>query len=345
VSAPNERSVRRRRAAIGVGFLVMFLFALGVFLLPFAFPTEGAIVARFASTAAFSPNTPGGRATLPVSVQMRDPGTVRLLVTQGSKTIRTLLPPTKVRKGWTIVSWNGRNDRGVPVPDGAYTIQLSATSGRKGYNASRRAYVDRTRPPAPRLVVTSAGAGTLPVGAQCVVNATPSTYARFIFVVQHLPGGSVISGPRFTTADTPLAWEWSGRGPHGVVLTPGLYRVIIETLSVNGFESMAARQCWIGNLLGALASPVATGGVATVHLATPTGIALPTATPVRLQVLRRLGTPGIPGPTIGRPIGASVTTSAGNARIRLPHGVPPADLWIEAHAGARTALVAAGTRP
>ena len=92
-------AARRRRAGIGIGFLVLFLFALGVFLLPFAFPTEGAIVARFASTAQFSPNTPGGRATAGVAIQMRDPGRLTLTVMQGSQVIRTLIPTRSRAQG------------------------------------------------------------------------------------------------------------------------------------------------------------------------------------------------------------------------------------------------------
>lgn len=342
VSAPSERTIGRRRVGIGAAFLVMFLFALGVFLLPFAFPTEGAIVARFASVAAFSPNTPGGRATLPISIEMRDPGTVRVLITSGSRTIRTLVPPTKVRKGWLIVSWDGRNQQGVPMPDGAYTVQLSAASGQKGYNASRRAYIDRVRPPAPVVTFTSAGRAALPVGAQCVVTATASDYSRFIFVAKDLPSGKLVYGPKFSTAGTPLSWAWSGRGPAGATIPAGFYPVTVATLSVNGFGFLTTRECWIGNLIGT-AGPagLAAGGLATVSLRTPAGIALASDTPVTLQVMRRLGTPGTPGPVIGPAIGAAVQTTAGQARIRLPHGIPPSRLWIEAHAGDRIALVAA----
>jgi hypothetical protein len=123
------------------------LFALGVFLLPFAFPTEGAIVARFASTAEFSPNTPGGRATAGVAIQMRDPGRLTLTVMQGSQLVRTLIPTRSVRKGWITTAWDGTNQQGLAMPDGVYTLHLMASSGKKGYNVSRRATIDRTRPP------------------------------------------------------------------------------------------------------------------------------------------------------------------------------------------------------
>ncbi len=346
VSAPSETSVRRRRGGIGAGFLVIFLFALGVFLLPFAFPTEGAIVALFSSTAAFSPNTPGGRPTAAMAVKMRDPGTIRVLVTKDSQPVATLIPTRRVPKGWVTSAWNGTNEQGVPMPDGVYTLQLAATSGQKGYNASRRVTIDRVRPPAPSLVVASAGAADLPTGTQCAVGATPSTYSRIIFVAEHLPGGRIINGPHFVTAASTYTWNWNGRARGGTAVPPSFYDITIETVAVNGFQFTASRTCWVGNLLGTI-SPTAPvpGEVVDVHLATPAGISVAPATRVTLQLVRRTGTPGHPGSVVGRAIGRPATTIAGHARIRLPHGVPVADLWIEARTAHGTALVAAGSRP
>jgi len=345
MSAPSERSGGRRRAGIGAGFLVIFLFALGVFLLPFAFPTEGAIVAGFTSTTAFSPNTTGGRATAAVAVKMRDPGTVRVLVTRGSQLITTLIPTRRVRKGWVTAAWTGTNQQGAPMPDGAYTLQLSATSGKKGYNASRHVTIDRVRPPAPSLVVTSAGAGELPTGIQCVVTATPSTYSRIIFVAEHLPGGRIINGPHFVNAASTSTWNWNGRARGGAAIPPHMYRITIETVAVNGFQFAASRTCWIGNLLGTISpSAPVPGELVTVHVTTPAGVTVAPSTHVTLQLARRTGTPGHPGAAVGHAIGRPVATTAGNARIRLPRGIPTADIWIEAHTAHGTALIAAGSR-
>jgi hypothetical protein len=345
VNTPSEKSVGRRRGGIGAGFLVIFLFALGVFLLPFAFPTEGAIVAGFTSTAAFSPNAPGGRAAAAVAVKMRDAGTVRVLVTRGSQLVTTLIPTRRVPKGWVTTAWNGTDQQGAPMPDGVYTLQLSATSGKKGYNASRRVTIDRVRPQAPDLVVASAGAGAQPNRSQCVISATPSTYSRIIFVAEHLPGGRIVNGPHFVNAGSSYTWDWNGRARHGAVIPPHLYHVTIETVAVNGFQFAASRTCWVGNLIGTLSPAAATPGeVVTVHLATPAGITVAPTTPVTLQLARRTGTPGQPGTPVGHAIGRPVTTTAAHARIRLPRGIPVANLWIEAHTARGTALIAAGTR-
>ncbi len=339
-------AARWRRAGIGIGFLVLFLFALGVFLLPFAFPTEGAIVARFASTAQFSPNAPGGRATAGVAIQMRDPGRLTLTVMQGSQVIRTLIPTRSVRKGWIITAWDGTNQQGSAMPDGVYTLHLTASSGKKGYNASRRATIDRTRPPAPAIAATSADPSQLTRGAQCAITVTPSTYARLTFAAPSLPAGPLVSGPHFVDQGTAFIWGWNGRGANGRVLAPGLYPVTVTEISVNGFTFTAARECWIGNLLGtATPANLAPGDVAGLRLTTPTGVALPASTPVAVRLYRRTGTPGVPGPVVGGALGAPVPTTAGAAQVTLPANIPVADVWIEARTAAGAALVAAGARP
>jgi FlgD Ig-like domain len=337
---------RRQRAGIGIVFLVLFLFALGVFLLPFAFPTEGAIVARFASTAEFSPNTPGGRATAGVAIQMRDPGRLTLTVMQGSQLVRTLIPTRSVRKGWITTAWDGTNQQGLAMPDGVYTLHLMASSGKKGYNVSRRATIDRTRPAAPTVIATSADPTSLAPGAQCAITVTPSTYARFNFGVGNVPHAQPIGGPQFVDKGTAFVWNWNGRTAHGGIVTPGFYPVAVTEVSVNGFTFTAARECWIGNLLGsATPTNLAPGDTAQVKLTTPTRVAVPAATPVTLGLYRRTGTPGAPGHVIGPEIGAPVATTAGSARIQLPAGIPVSGVWIEARAGTSVALVAAGARP
>jgi hypothetical protein len=119
-----------------------------------------------------------------------------------------------------------------------------------------------------------------------------------------------------------------------------------RNLIENGFTFVATRDCWIGNLLGtATPSDLAPGDVATVRLVTPLGVAVPASTPLELRLYRRTGTPGTPGPVIGAPLGAPVQTTAGAASITLPTATPVADVWIEARAADRTALIAAGARP
>ena len=341
--SPSSRPYGRARTAIGIGFLVLFLFALGVFLLPFAFPTEGALVTRFTSVDVFSPNTPGGRPTAEIAIRMSDPGRVTLTVTHSSQVIRRLLDNKSVPKGWLEPSWDGTNDHGQPVPDGSYTLDLAATSGPKRYKASRHVTVDRTRPTAPPVTATSASLGVLPAGTQCAVSATPSTNARIEFVGHASPGGSVLSGPQFIAKDTTAVWNWDGRGSAGQLLRPGLYHVTVSELSVNGFAFAVPTTCWIGNLFGAVSSSgLPPQGVVQVQLTTTNRQALAGDTPVTLQLFRRIGTPGVSNHIFGPAVGARVTTTAAPAQITIPVRLRQAPLWIRADAPEGIALIAIG---
>lgn len=331
------------RTGIGIGFLVLFLFALGVFLLPFAFPTEGALVTRFSSVDVFSPNTPGGRPTAEIAIHMSDPGKLTLTVVQSSRVIRTLMAAHPVRKGWIKPSWDGTNDQGQPVPDGSYTLDLAAASGQKRYNASRHITIDRTRPTAPGISAVSANLGALPAGTQCALDVTPSTNARIEFVVPGLPGGSVSSGPNFIAKNASVSWNWNGRGRAGRLLTPGLYRVVISELSVNGFSSATPTTCWIGNAFGTEQPPgLSKHGVAQVQLSTTSGAAMAGTTPVILQLLQRTGLPGKNAHIFGSAIGAAVSTTADHAVITVPARSRRVPLWIRARTASGTALIAIG---
>ena len=66
---------------VGWGMLGLFVIAIGIFLLPFAFPTPPRIVTRFQSTRLFSPNDDGRREVARVSIRIREAGVLRLDVT------------------------------------------------------------------------------------------------------------------------------------------------------------------------------------------------------------------------------------------------------------------------
>ncbi len=341
--SPSSRPFGRARTGIGIGFLLLFLFALGVFLLPFAFPTAGALVTRFTSVDVFSPNTPGGRPTAEIAIQMSDPGRVTLTVTQSSRVIRTLLANQSVPKGWVEPSWDGTNEQGQPVPDGSYTLDLVARSGPKRYKASRHVTIDRTRPAAAQVTATSASLGVLAAGTQCAVSAIPSTNARIEFVGHASPGGSVVSGPQFIAKGTIVTWQWDGRGSAGQLLTPGLYRVTVSELSVNGFAFAIPTTCWIGNLFGTVQPPGLTPhGVVRIELTTTSRQTLAGDTPVTLQLFRRVGTPGVSSHIFGPAVAAPVTTTAARAQITIPARVRHAQLWVRAAAPEGIALIAIG---
>ena len=146
--------------------LALFVVAIVVFILPFAFPTPPPIVTRFTSTALFSPNGDGARDVARMSVRLREPSEVTLEVQRDGATVRRLLVDELRPAGWVRVDWDGRDDDGRLVEDGAYALKLRARSGRKRFNTTRRIVVD-TR--GPTLAAVSARSVPPPARGQCLI--------------------------------------------------------------------------------------------------------------------------------------------------------------------------------
>jgi hypothetical protein len=66
---------------------------------------------------------------------------------------------------------------------------------------------------------------------------------------------------------------------------------------------------------------------------------------VTLRLYRRAGTPGEDRVVLGPRIALPVRTTASRAAMRLPRGIRPDALWLQARAGDGSALVPLGTAP
>ena len=71
---------RARRAGVVVAIVALFVLALGVFVLPFAFPTPPPVVTRFNATLLFSPDGDGRREEAKVNVRLSEPAAVTVEV-------------------------------------------------------------------------------------------------------------------------------------------------------------------------------------------------------------------------------------------------------------------------
>ena len=337
--------LQRRRAGVGIGLLAIFLVALGIFLLPFAFPTQGAIVAHFNSRVAFSPNTPGGRSTARVTLDIRNASRVTLTVNQSTTVLRTLVNNQVLSKGAHFFAWNGTNSAGHRMPDGTYTFHLLAVAGQKSFDASRRVTINRVRPSAPTVHTVFANLGTLARGMQCAITVTPPTSGPVRFSTDE-NGSRVIHAVLVGSSQAPAIWNWNGRATDRRFQPPGVVQVSIHTTSVNGFTFNQVSNCWIGNLIGDLTlTPNPPHPVVTAHLASLIGRALPPSTPVVLQFTRRTTTGTTLGQPLGSPIGHPIHTTAGAATAELPHGIPARRLWLTATTSTGTALMIIGSTP
>jgi len=345
VSGLTPQMVQRRRSGVGIGLLIIFLVVLGIFLLPFAFPTQGAIVAHFTSRIVFSPNTRGGRPTADVTVDMRNPSHVTLTVNQSTTVLQTLVNNQVLAKGAHVFAWDGKNSAGRPMPNGTYTFHLLAVAGQKSFDASRHVTINRVRPSAPTVHSISANLGTLAPGTQCAITVTPPTPGPVRFSTDE-KGARVARAIIIGSLQTPALWNWNGRTSDGQLQPAGVVQVLLHTTSVNGFTFTQVANCWIGNLVGDLTlTPNPRHPTVTVHLASLIGRPLSPSTPVVLQFIRRATTAITLGRSLGSPVGHPRYTTAGAATTELPHGIPARRLWLTATTSTGTALMIIGSTP
>lgn len=339
------------RALVGIAMAVLSVFALVVFILPFAFPTPPPIVTRYSGTRLFSPNGDGARDVARFSVRMRTAGVVTLDVADEEGTVvRTLLDAKPTGRGWLRPVWDGRDDAGTRLRDGLYSVRLYARSGKKNFKISRRVRLDVT-PPVVTGMTAAAPAQAAAAGVQCVVEVTASDDSAASLAARPVAAAADADpvrtlGPRPLGTDGTLRWAWTGRDRGDAAVPPGLYTVTALLHDAARNRATAYRTCWVGNLTGrVVGGPRARGALATVVLHRPDGSLLPAATRVRLRLFRRVGEPGVDTRVLGARVARAVVGTASSATIRLPATVSPAALWIVADAVGGRALIDPGQTP
>lgn len=335
---------RRGTAVVAAGMVVLAVFALGVFLLPFAFPTPPPIITRFSGTQLFSPNGDGSRDRAMFSVRVREPGALSLIVADPSgAVVRTIADHRSTSRGWLRIPWRGRDDAGSTLPDGDYAVRLRASApGGKVFASSRRVRIDTTAPAVSGFSVASAlrpGQGV----AACRTAAALSdpgvvTLSAFPAAAGQGARPVAVNGPRQADADQAVLWAWNGTRGGRALVPPGLYRIELAARDAAGNTSREARTCWVGRITGR-ASAAAPGRLVRVALFDGAR-ALPPSTRVRMRLYDRLGTPGAGPSVLGRPIARPVTGRLGRARLRVPASVDPSEVWLVATTPAGSALIA-----
>lgn len=312
-----------RRGVVAGGVIALVLVAFGVFVLPFAFTTPPPIITRFVATRAFSPGAEQGRALATVAIRLSEPSNVSITVKDPSdgRLVARLADGNRVVRARTLaVRWDGRDLEGRRVADGTYAIDLDARAGNKKFSKSRRIVVDTT-PPRPTIDVDTTAAG-----CRAVVSA-PGEPATIAFSAPNagVRGPSQRIGPRGT-----IDWDWNGRDSRGRLVPPGIQVIRVTATDERGNAAERSLTCWVGHLVArAVPGAPASGD--------PVGVTLPgRGNPVVTLTLRaRVGTPGGPAgrQVLGDPIGLPVTGPAASARVVIPAGTRPADVWLLAALG------------
>lgn len=338
-SPPGGRD-RVRRRAVAAAMLALFLVALAVFVLPFAFPTPPPIVTRFGSTRLFSPPRDVAR----INLRLHEPSVVTVEIQRGGTTIVPVIAQKRLGAGYTSLQWFGRDSSGAVLPDGTYGIKLRARSGAKRFEKSRRIVIDTVPPRPGTFGVVSATLGE-PGPGECRVTLTSPDAAEATLRVRAAAGGATLRrlGPRPVRAGATLEWSWGGRTADGAEVPPGLYTIESTLSDAAGNRTTDQRTCWVGRLAGtALPAHPRPGGLVGVRLRRTDGTPLPGSTAIVLTLHRRTGTPGA---NLGDPLGPRVagvaTGPAGRVRLRLPRRISTRALWLAARTrdGRAVALV------
>jgi len=341
--APGRGPVRPGRT-MAIALVVMFVIAFVIFALPFAFTTQAPLVTRFRASGVFSPNADGHAERALVRVRLHDPSRVTLEVRQrgGDHTlVRTLMADRLSRVGWLRLSWDGKDDHGARVPDGAYALNLRARSAgvkKPPWRTSRVIVVDTTPPAISSLAVRTAGGG-----AECRLSVTAAERATLRLRAQG-QGTAVVAGPWRLDAGRLFRWRWGGSDAKGRPVPAGAYRLRIAISDPVGNLRTVVRTCWVGHLGGAAvpARPRA-GQEVGVALRAPGGAAVPAGTTAHLELFRRVGTPGRdPSFSLGTPVGTAASGPAGEVRVKLPAATDPSRLWLLASTDQGQALIALG---
>lgn len=342
---------RGRRAAVATTMLALFVVALGVFLLPFAFPTPPPIVTRFQATALFSPNDDGRRDAARINIRLHEPSRVTIEIVRDGTPVIVLLDDIAKGKGFFSQKWDGVDALGRTLPDGTYAIKLGARGpGDKQFNKPRKIVIDTTPPRPAQMTVASATLSTAGPG-ECRLSFESRDPGSLVLEARRLDGTDPVRrlGARPVRAGEPVRWAWDGRDSTGQDAAPGPYVISAAVSDPARNRTTRERTCWVGNLAGtpSIGRPRPRDRVG-VSLRTSAGAPLPPETPISLSLRRRTGTPGVTsGDPLGGQIGKAVRGRAGTVRIVLPARVNPAALWLVANTldGRSSALIDLGGRP
>jgi flagellar hook assembly protein FlgD len=177
------------------------------------------------SASAFSPNGDGRIDTSSASYVLRGPATSSLLVEDGSGAVVRTLQAVAPREAGTYSSvWDGRDDAGLMVPDGAYNLRAVATTAAGTIDMVRSVAVDTTRP-----VLTFDALGpdpwspaAQPLTFTITVDSAGSVSAKIY------RAGSSTSVKTFTGSPTgprSYTFTWDGVRSDGVAAAAGTYEV------------------------------------------------------------------------------------------------------------------------
>ena len=223
-----------RRGWIAGGVIALVIVAFGVFVLPFAFTTPPPIITRFVATRVFSPGSVDGRAEARVAIRLSQPTNVLITIKDGSGTVvKTLANDALISTKTFSVPWDGTNDAGATLPDGAYTLDLDAHAGQKKFSKSRKIVLDTTAPARPGLTVAA-------TRTACMATVTGPGEATRLQVIA--VGTGAASDWRDLPAKGTFTWTWNRDRANGTPV-PGATIIAATVADAAGNRATTRRPC------------------------------------------------------------------------------------------------------
>ena len=169
-----------------------------------------------------SPNGDGRKDAVTLRFDLPRPDRAEVVLLDARSEVRRRLADERLGAGTHRFRWNGADDRGRRVPDGAYTLRVRLADQGRTLLSPRTLTVDTT-PPAPRIVAVTPATivpGTPGRRGRARIRYEGPTDPAPEFTVLEAPASRPVArfaGPRFRQTAT-----WNGRA-RGRPASPGRY--------------------------------------------------------------------------------------------------------------------------
>ena len=257
-----------------------------------------------------TPNGDGKSESVDVPFRVNEAGTLTATVAgPDDAVVRTVKAP--VSKGESAFTWDGRNDAGAPVADGAYTVTLAPRDAAGNNGPASTAAVDVYAAlagfaPSPVMFFPQDGDTLLQKTTAAWTLVSPATVS---VQVLDLEGNVVRTGPA-NRADPagPGTWRWNGLDDAGAPVARGVYRIVVT--ATNGTQSATQGAFVRADAFKAQAS------VATARRGSPVVVTAVSVEPLGGAPVLVVKQPGRPNLTLTM-VKASRTTWTAKATPRL----------------------------
>ena len=186
---------------------------------------------------AFSPNGDGFKDSDGISAHFNKPVNWVIQIKDSGGTVQRTLRGSGIILDSNVTRWDGKDEAGNIVPEGAYNVGITITDG-QGLSAScgrqpvpcLTMEIDTTRPSVLNALLTPPDASNPPVynpaAGSAVISGTPTELSLITIYIYNQVGVLIRKVDRnFRDVGVPFSVSWDGKDSNGQAVTPGNYEV------------------------------------------------------------------------------------------------------------------------